>query len=214
MSKQKVKKKAIARKVEAKAELRETILNAAREMVLEKGYGELSIRKLAEKIGYASGTIYLYFANRDELVREICVRGFSELGAVMEKAVERESEPKKRLIALLKSYAEFAVENPETYRLSFMENPVFTEQLFRNEPLETENGAGIRALNSIIDAISALKQNDEILITEDENLLAEVFWTAIHGVVSLKLIYPAIPFNSIEKLVDKTIQTLLKGIEK
>ena len=132
MSKQKVKKKAIARKVEAKTELRETILIAAREMVLEKGYGELSIRKLAEKIGYASGTIYLYFANRDELVREICVRGFSELGAVMEKAVERESEPKKRLIALLKSYAEFAVENSETYRLSFMENPAFTEQMFHN----------------------------------------------------------------------------------
>lgn len=207
-------KKTAARKTEQKIELREKILNSAREMVLKNGYGDLSIRKLAEKIGYAPGTIYLYFESRDAIVREICLRGFAELGKTMQTAAKKKSEPKKRLAALLKSYADFAVNNPETYHLSFMEDPKFTEEMFRNAPLETENGAGRQALQTIIDEFKKLKESGEISEKEDENLLAEVFWTAIHGIVSLKLIYPAIPFNSVEKLVDKTIKTLLKGLEK
>src|SRR5580704_14484026 len=48
--------------------------------------------------------------------------------------------------------------------------------------------------------------------SEDENLLAEVLWTGVHGVVSLKLIYPAFSTNSAEVLVNKMIQTLLNGL--
>jgi hypothetical protein len=39
-----------------------------------------------------------------------------------------------------------------------------------------------------------------------------VLWTGVHGVVSLKLIYPAFPTNSTEVLVNKMIQTLLNGL--
>jgi AcrR family transcriptional regulator len=45
------------------------IFAAARELVLRKGFAELSIRKLADEIGYAPGTIYLYFKSRDEMSR-------------------------------------------------------------------------------------------------------------------------------------------------
>jgi AcrR family transcriptional regulator len=84
MSRTKRKKiRSVARKDEQKAELREMILETARELALQKGFAELSIRKLAEEIGYAPGTIYLYFKNRDEIVREICVRGFAALAEEM-----------------------------------------------------------------------------------------------------------------------------------
>ena len=90
------------------------ILETARELVLQKGFAELSIRKLAEEIGYAPGTIYLYFKNRDEIVREICVRGFAALAVEMKSAADV-VEPQERLAALLRAYAGFAVNNPETY---------------------------------------------------------------------------------------------------
>lgn len=40
----------------------------------------------------------------------------------------------------------------------------------------------------------------------------EVLWAGVHGVVSLKLIYPAFPVNSTEALVDKMIHTLLRRV--
>lgn len=211
-STKKTETRSVARKDEQKAELREMILEKARELALEKGFAELSIRKLADAIGYAPGTIYLYFKDRDEITREICVRGFAELSEQM-KAAARVADPLKRLVALLHAYADFAVNNPETYRLSFMEDPKFTEEMFRRAPLEAEDGAGRQAFAALVKAVGDLKRSGKLARREDENLLAEMFWTGVHGVVSLKLIYPAFPVNSTKTLIDKMIRTFLKGLQ-
>lgn len=209
-STKKTKIKSVARNDSDKFDLREKILAAARGMVLENGFAALSIRKLAEKIGYAPGTIYLYFQSRDEITREICVRGFVRLSAAI-KAVSDISEPTERLYALLHAYTDFAVENPETYRLSFMEDPKFTEEMFRAAPLENEQGAGRQAFAEIVKVVCELKKDGKLADEADENLIAEMFWTGVHGVVSLKLIYPAFPTSDTTTLVDKMIQTLLNG---
>ena len=203
--------RSVARRDEQKAELREKIFAAARELVLRKGFAELSIRKLADEIGYAPGTIYLYFKNRDEIVREICVRGFAELFERMKSAAEV-VDPHARLAALLRAYADFAVNHPETYRLSFMEDPKFTEEMFRSAPLEREGGPGWQAFSAVVKAVRDLKACRKLTRSENENLLAEVLWAGVHGVVSLKLIYPAFPTNSTEILVKKMINTLLSGL--
>ena len=201
----------VARHDQQKSELRERILATARELVLRKGFAELSIRKLADAIGYAPGTIYLYFTNRDEIVREICLRGFAELFEQMKSAADV-VDPRERLAGLLRAYANFAVNNPETYRLSFMEDPKFTKEMFRSARLEREGGPGWQAFGAVVKALRDLKQGSKVARGENENLLAEVLWTAVHGVVSLKLIYPAFPTNSTEVLVNKMIQTLLNGL--
>jgi AcrR family transcriptional regulator len=212
MSSTKTKKiRRVARHDQQKSELRERILATARELVLRKGFAELSLRKLADAIGYAPGTIYLYFKNRDEIVRQICLRGFAELFEQM-KSVADVVDPRERLAALLRAYANFAVNNPETYRLSFMEDPKFTEEMFRSAPLEREGGPGRQAFAAVVKALRDLKQSGKVGRSEDENLLAEVLWTGVHGVVSLKLIYPAFPTNSTEVLVNTMIQTLLNGL--
>ena len=186
------------------------ILEAAREIVLEKGFAALSIRKLAEAIGYAPGTIYLYFKNRDAIVREICIQGFTDLSGQMTLAATV-ADPQERLRALLHAYADFALQNPETYRLSFMEGPNFAEEMMRAAPLEGEEGAGRQAFARIVEAVQALKQSGKISVGEDETLIAELFWTGIHGVVSLKLIYPAFPTTPTDILVEKMIECLLAG---
>src|SRR5215510_9506420 len=100
-------KKMIARKEGEKAKLKAKILETAREMVIREGFEGLSIRRLAEKIGYAPGNIYLYFAGRDEIAREICRQSYAEMLATVEQ-VAGVKEPMERLKALLKAYADFA----------------------------------------------------------------------------------------------------------
>lgn len=200
----------VARNAQQKSAVRKVILVAAREIVVQKGFAALSIRKLAEAVGYAPGTIYLYFKNRDALTREICLQGFAELSAQMDLVVT--ADPQERLTALLNAYANFALENPETYRLSFMEDPRFAEEMMRAAPLEGEGGAGRRAFNLLVEAVQALKQSGKIRAEEDETLLAELFWTGIHGVVSLKLIYPAFPSTPTDVLVGKMIESLLASL--
>lgn len=201
----------VARNEQQKAEVRELIVQAAREIVVQGGFSALSIRKLAEAVGYAPGTIYLYFKDRDAITREICVQGFAELSKKMALVADT-ADPQERLLTLLHAYADFAIQHPETYRLSFMEDPKFAEEMLRAAPLEEENGAGRRAFALIVEAVVALKQNGVIRADEDAQLLAELFWTAVHGVVSLKLIYPAFPATPTDVLVQKTVESLLEGL--
>lgn len=60
-------------------------------------------------------------------------------------------------------------------------------------------------------ALRDLKQSGKVARAEDEDLLAEVLWTGVHGVVS-QTDLSAFPTNSTEVLVNKMIQTLLNGL--
>ena len=204
-------KKVIARKEDEKAKLKAKILGTAREIVIREGFGALSIRKLAEKIGYAPGNIYLYFAGRDEIAQEICRQSYTEMLAAIAQAASVK-EPMERLKALLKSYADFAEARPETYKLAFMQDPQFNEVMFRQTAIDEENGAGRRAFGLIVDALDELKQGGKIDKRANTRQLAEVLWAGVHGVVSLKLIYPAFPATPTSTLVRSMIRTLLNGL--
>ena len=57
----------VDRREREKAEFRQIVLDAARQIVLEEGFDALSMRKIADAIEYAPGTIYLYFESRDAI---------------------------------------------------------------------------------------------------------------------------------------------------
>lgn len=50
---------------------RDAILNATLELLASSGFHGFSIKQLAAKAGVATGTVYLYFKDRDALIREL-----------------------------------------------------------------------------------------------------------------------------------------------
>lgn len=54
-----------------KDEIRERIVTEALEVFLEKGYGNSSMRDLAQRVGTSVSNIYHYFPNKQELFRAI-----------------------------------------------------------------------------------------------------------------------------------------------
>ena len=67
------------RKARQKQLLRQEILDAAREIFVKEGYGQLSMRRVAEKIDYSPTAIYLHFRDKQDLVFSICDEGFGRL---------------------------------------------------------------------------------------------------------------------------------------
>jgi AcrR family transcriptional regulator len=58
----------IAERKEEREEVKDLILNAAREIFVEEGYENTSMRKIASKIEYSPGIIYLHFRDKNELL--------------------------------------------------------------------------------------------------------------------------------------------------
>ena len=67
------------RREREKQGIREEILEAARQLFVTEGYENVSIRKIAEKIEYSPGTIYLYFQDKAEILAQISEETFSRL---------------------------------------------------------------------------------------------------------------------------------------
>ncbi|MBN9686460.1 MULTISPECIES: TetR/AcrR family transcriptional regulator [unclassified Corallococcus] len=194
------------RKERQRAELREHILRVARDMVMKEGFGALSMRKLADAVEYAPATLYLHFENRDAIARELCVRGFQELLALLEPAAAVK-EPVERLSRLAQAYLSFGLEHPETYRLIFMEDPKLSAELFQDK----QHGEGPRSFALLVRACEDLKAAGRAPEATPAEQLAEVFWAGLHGIISLKLTCTGFQGSPAEVLAQTLVATLVQG---
>jgi AcrR family transcriptional regulator len=195
------------RRERARSDLRARILDAAREIVLREGFGALTIRKIAEAIEYAPGTLYLYFENRDAIARELSFEGFRKLLEAFGLA-SRIADPVARLEEIGRAYVRFGMENPETYRLVFMEDPQLTTAVFK----AAGDDPGQRAYRALLDPLETLREEGRLQPDADVQALADTLWAVVHGIVSLKLTCPGFPITPVEPLVDTALRTFLDGL--
>src|SRR6185369_782425 len=112
------------RKERQKEELKGKILEAAKDLFMQRGFEETSIRNIAERIEYSPTTIYLYFKDKDEICHALHKEGFTLLNQYLRALVDV-TDPFERLKATSKSYVRFASENREFYELMFiMKSPM------------------------------------------------------------------------------------------
>src|SRR5512142_1445385 len=100
------------RRAREKQELREEILEAARQLFIHEGFENVSMRKIADKIEYSPTTIYLYFQDKSDLLDCVCEQTLSRLNDGLTQIRQRVADPFQRLRAGLRAYIDFGVEHP------------------------------------------------------------------------------------------------------
>ena len=157
--------------------MRELILQGARQIFLEKGYAQTSIRTIAERIEYSPGTIYLYFKDKDEICHALHEEGFRRMLAQMQP-LQHVADPMERLRAMGRVYMEFARNNRDYYDLMFiMESPMEHE-----DPDKWEMGhSTLEALKNVLREC----QQAGHFQNRDVNGLSFMIWSTMHGMCSL-----------------------------
>jgi len=194
------------RRLREKETLRKQILDAARKIVVAEGFDALTIRRVADAVEYAPGTLYLYFENRDAIARDLCVGVYLAMHDAL-SPIAKIKDPKKRLRTFIHKYVDFALGDPEMYRLALMSDPKFSDVLLRDGPIESADGPGQRTFALIVKAIAELRQKEAGAVA-----LAETVWMAVHGLVSLKIVCHAYPVTPVDELADTLADTLLSGM--
>ena len=174
------------RRVREKNEVREKILDAARELFVTYGYDGVTMRKVAERIEYSPTAIYLHFADKESLFREVCYQDFHSLSEAFRDLVKIE-DPGERLSACGRTYVEFAVANPNHYRLMFMtshpKSLKFTEEELAGRGNPNDDAYAF-LLALVRDSLKAGAFRPELT---DPQLIAQTLWAAVHGVASLAI---------------------------
>ena len=192
------------RRARQKEGVREEILDAARTLFVKEGYEHVSIRKIAGKVEYAPGTIYLYFHDKAEILDRICEETFSKLAQRMAAINRDPANPLDGLRRGLRTYVQFGIDNPNHYIVTFVQ----AKQI----PGERQPKAGERCFDNLRTAVARCIEAGQ-LNCEDREEIAQALWAGVHGITTL-LITCSFPFIEPNRLIDRVVHILIEGIRK
>jgi AcrR family transcriptional regulator len=195
------------RRERLKQELREDILAAARDLFVIEGYANVSMRKIADKVGCAPGTIYLYFDDKDSLLSAICVETFAKLNKRMEAIRSDSGDPLERLRRGGRQYILFALDHPYHYLVTFGLSGVGSAKT------EEAQQAGQQSFNCMRDCVR-LCVDAGLLRISDVEQVAQSLWACLHGTVMLLITKCDFPFIEQNRLIDSVLDIALEGIRK
>jgi AcrR family transcriptional regulator len=167
-------------------ELKQAILDAAREIAAQEGWQAVTIRKVAERIEYSPPTIYEHFANKEAILIELMREGFRLLLAEIRAGDTPAAGADARLLALANAYWAFAWAYPELYQVMHglggvpfcVEGPAGGND---SPPAEAE--AVFMATWKILRALPSMAEIDE----EDVDAAVLILWATLHGMVALTM---------------------------
>lgn len=96
---------------------KDKILEIADSILKTDGYKALSVRKLADMCGIATGTFYLYFPSKEDLVAQAIVKTWTITLADMKKACSEAVDFAEGIVFLYSTVCSFS----QKYRLAFKE---------------------------------------------------------------------------------------------
>jgi AcrR family transcriptional regulator len=180
---------------QARANVRQAILEAARVLVTAEGYSGLSMRRLAHSVGYTPKTLYLYFADKDDLLSELIEADMGRLVDHLERAARAQADPARRLDAVAVAYVAFGLDNPNAYEVIFMMRP---HPLTREARTLQQHVQG-RRFHDLLTRL--LRESGRVPPRLDVSAAEQALWCALHGVVALRLVRPERPWMRWETLV-------------
>jgi AcrR family transcriptional regulator len=185
--------------------LRREILDAARELFVAEGYGNVSLRKIARRIGYTPMSIYLHFRDKAEILDCICEEtflGFRETAGGLDLG---SLGPRERLEAGLRNYIEFGLAHPHHYQLTFMTPLDDPQSLERRKQIGRD--AFQRLRRKIADCV-----DESRLPGFDLDAASQVIWAAVHGVTSLLIARPDFPWSERERLIGTVLAYIVQSL--
>lgn len=125
---------------------RETlIIDTARNLLLEVGYIDLNMDRIAELTEYSKGTIYQHFSCKEEILVEMLIQSAKKCGTFLVRGSRFQGTPRERVAAMVLGYDLFIRLNPDHFKSKLLlqnesirgkASPVFQKNL---EKAEQEN---------------------------------------------------------------------------
>lgn len=196
--------------------LRTTILEAARDILSEGGLDALSMRAIAKRIEYSPGTIYLYFRDKDDLIRSLVMEAMNLLLRYMRRAladIGPDATPARQHRATGYAYVRFAMENTAHFRVMF-EIPGVAQMVDCPQPTDLEPMPDHESFDFVTELLRRAVAVGELSIPEPRHG-ALVGWGLLHGLVSLflsgHLSHVVEDAGDFERLVDAAMDSLYRG---
>ena len=193
--------------------VRERILKEALFIINQNGYANLSMRKLARRLGFTAKTIYNYYSNKDELYLMALIKGFQELAEQFHAAYLSSDNPVEKMRSAVHAYVRWGIENKHYYNIMFsMDTPKYADYVgTKMEPVaDRQNRIALEVAKigtSILTEVASY--NKSISPHEIPHRLLHI-WSTLHGMVSLHISRVTLEVGDVREAVDWILEEVLR----
>jgi AcrR family transcriptional regulator len=189
----------------ASDELEGRILDAALQLLTEKGLEALTVRGIATRANVAPMGIYNHFDGKMGVYEALWMDGFDRLTTTMAAVVDS-GDPRADMVACGHSYRRFALENPAHYRLMFL------DQVDDFTPSAEAASASGQALQILINRVESAQRSGSFPAGRAINF-AQAIWATVHGYVSLELLRVNFATDA-EAAFEALLQAMYEGFSR
>lgn len=161
------------RRERERAARRRLIITTARRLAEAEGWDAVTTRRLSTEIEYSQPVLYKHFSGMEHVADAVAVDGFGELADVTRAARSGAATDDDALARIALAYLDFARDNPAVYDAMFARA---TSLRFAAEDTPPELTAAFTELRQAVGRVADGR---------DADALTEVFWAALHGLVTL-----------------------------
>jgi len=177
-------------------EIREMALQAGIELLESEGLAAVSARKIAAKINYTVGTLYLVFENLDDLILHINLRTLNLMHESMKACLNSALSPVEQLREMAVNYINFAQDNENRWRLVY-EHATKIQSSTYDEYMQVSQSM----LTLVEKELEKLQQVDQVILEKQ----ARALWGGVHGIcilsMSNKLSHGDVPIHDMTDLL-------------
>ena len=204
-----------SRREREKAQRRDDILQAAREVFFERGIHHATVDEVAEQAEVSKGTVYLYFDTKETILAHLLLEGLEKLVNHLEAAFAPADSHSAldRIHRLAAAYLKFFQTYPSYFHLisafdrgrfqAAISPELYTQILTRS----------LRGLEWVVRAVEQGRAEGTLRV-RDTRQAASVLWAGLNGVLVL-LNHPLrreIVASDIESLYTAMTDVLMKGL--
>jgi len=184
---------------------RRQILDVARHLLIEDGYKNLSMRKIARQLACSQGTIYLYFKNKDDIFYALIDEGTEQLYRDYQTILTAPNAPRTHLEQICRAYIHFGLTNPGYYETMYILLPLLKKRFSQEQYRRAR-----RFLDLTANTLSNYAAESGRTLS-DSFMEATILWAAMHGLVALILARRIDTRLAQEILIEQAIARALNG---
>jgi AcrR family transcriptional regulator len=160
------------RRAREQADRQRLIVTTARRLAEAEGWEAVTTRRLSTEIEYSQPVLYKHFAGMEQIADAVALDGYAEITEVIQNASD-DVDAEVALARIALAYLDFADSNPAVYDAMFTRA---TALRFAAEDTPPQLLAAFAALHQAVGRVAD---------GQDVDALTEVFWSALHGLVTL-----------------------------
>ena len=134
------------------------IFKASLQLILKEGIAGLTMAKLAKKAGLATGTLYIYFKNKEELIHQLYAKLKDESVERFMKGYQKDMSFRLGIKKIWMNYL--------THRIEHYEESIFMEQYYRSPYISEDTRAVAESMKRPVYAVIQ-QGKDEGLVRKD-----------------------------------------------